>query len=68
MVALQHLAEVRRKIADLRRMGRTLAEVVGQCAWAQAPECPIIDALMAQPQDGDRTKALVGRRARNFGR
>jgi len=40
-----HLAEVRRKIADLRRLERTLADVAGKCRGGRVPDCPVIDAL-----------------------
>ena len=43
--ALDHLANVRRKIADLRRMERTLAETAARCAGGTAPDCPIVEVL-----------------------
>lgn len=43
--ALAHLEDVRRKIADLRRMERTLAETAARCRGGDVPECPIIDTL-----------------------
>lgn len=43
--ALTHLGNIRRKIADLRRMERSLAETADRCQGGAAPECPIIDAL-----------------------
>jgi MerR family mercuric resistance operon transcriptional regulator len=43
--ALAHLDDVRRKIADLRRMERTLAETAAKCRGGTVPECPIIDTL-----------------------
>ncbi len=43
--ALTHLKDIRRKIADLRRMERTLAETAARCEGGTAPECPIIDVL-----------------------
>jgi MerR family transcriptional regulator, mercuric resistance operon regulatory protein len=44
-VTLHHLADVRAKIADLRRLERTLAETVAACSGDQVPDCPVIDAL-----------------------
>ncbi len=41
----EHLAELRKKIADLRRMERVLKEMAAQCDGGQVPECPILDAL-----------------------
>lgn len=43
--ALAHLDDVRRKIADLRRMERTLADTAAKCRGGTVPECPIIDTL-----------------------
>lgn len=43
--ALSHLRNIRRKLADLRRMEETLAETAERCRGGTAPECPIIDAL-----------------------
>jgi MerR family mercuric resistance operon transcriptional regulator len=43
--ALMHLKDIRRKIADLRRMERTLAETAARCEGGTTPECPIIDVL-----------------------
>jgi MerR family mercuric resistance operon transcriptional regulator len=43
--ALAHLKDIRRKIADLRRMERTLAEMAASCEGGAAPACPIVDVL-----------------------
>ena len=40
-----HLASVRHKIADLKKLERTLADVSAKCAGGGLPECPVIDAL-----------------------
>ena len=45
VVTLDHLAEVRRKIADLQRLERILSEAAEQCEGGTAPECPILEAL-----------------------
>jgi MerR family mercuric resistance operon transcriptional regulator len=44
-LTLQHLTEVRHKIADLRRLERVLADMAAQCTEDLVPECPVIDAL-----------------------
>jgi MerR family mercuric resistance operon transcriptional regulator len=44
-LTLQHLTEVRRKIADLRRLERVMASMAAQCTEDRVPECPVIDAL-----------------------
>jgi MerR family mercuric resistance operon transcriptional regulator len=49
-VAAAHLADVRSKIADLRRMERVLKNVVMQCGDGTLPECPLIETLFRQEQ------------------
>ena len=44
-ITLDHLAEIRRKIADLRRLETTLAAVAGKCRGGKVPDCPIVEAL-----------------------
>jgi MerR family transcriptional regulator, mercuric resistance operon regulatory protein len=44
-ITLNHLEDVRHRIADLRRLELTLKEVAGKCSGGSAPGCPIIDAL-----------------------
>jgi MerR family mercuric resistance operon transcriptional regulator len=53
-LTLDHLAEIRRKIADLKRLKRVMEEMAAQCSGERAPECAIIDALfdMRQPSGG----------------
>jgi len=54
-LTLDHLAEVRKKIADLRRLQTTLVDIVGRCDGDTVPECPVIDALFdARPLPGGR--------------
>src|SRR5215510_404793 len=49
-ITLDHLADVRRKIADLRRLERTLAHVAGKCRGSKVPDCPVIEALFESRQ------------------
>lgn len=42
-----HLADVRAKIADLRRIAVILQETSAQCSGDAAPQCAILDALAA---------------------
>jgi MerR family mercuric resistance operon transcriptional regulator len=44
-ITLDHLADIRRKIADLRRLERTLADVASKCRGGRVPDCPVIEAL-----------------------
>jgi MerR family mercuric resistance operon transcriptional regulator len=46
-IAEGHLADVRAKLADLRRMERVLAASVKSCAEGNLPECPLLRALAA---------------------
>lgn len=41
----QHLAEVRAKIADLRRIETVLSNTAAKCSGEQVPECPVLEAL-----------------------
>lgn len=41
----RHLVDIRQKIADLRRLEKTLKEIASQCAGGSVPECPIIEGL-----------------------
>lgn len=43
----RHLASVRAKIADLRRIERALATTASLCSGEDVPECPVLDALAA---------------------
>jgi MerR family mercuric resistance operon transcriptional regulator len=45
VVAATHLADVKAKIADLKRMERVLKDMVMQCAEGVLPECPLIETL-----------------------
>ena len=46
-----HLASVRRKIVDLKKLEHSLARVSAQCEGGDVPECPIIDALFESRPD-----------------
>ncbi len=51
-LTLKHAAEARRKIADLKKLERTLKDMAAQCHGDRVPDCPIVDALF----DGARTQ------------
>lgn len=51
-----HLMEIRRKIADLKRLKRVMEQMAAQCSGDRAPECPIIDALFAGRQPADERR------------
>lgn len=46
-MTLRHLDSVRRRIADLQVMERTLDRMAAECAGGAVPECPIVDRLFA---------------------
>lgn len=47
-LAAAHLADVRAKIADLKRMERVLKDMVAECADGTLPECPLIETLFSR--------------------
>jgi MerR family mercuric resistance operon transcriptional regulator len=58
-LASSHLAEVRTKLADLRRMERVLSDLIRSCEGRTVPECLLLEALAAP-----RAKNAVGANAR----
>ena len=44
-LTIEHLKDMRQKIADLQRLERAMSDMAAQCTGDQIPECPIIDAL-----------------------
>lgn len=47
-ITIAHLADVREKISDLKRLEKTLSSIAARCVGGHTPECPIIDALAAR--------------------
>jgi len=41
----RHLADIRARIADLRRVEAVLAEAVARCSDGAVPTCPLLDTL-----------------------
>ncbi|GGH19398.1 Cu(I)-responsive transcriptional regulator [Alsobacter metallidurans] len=54
-VALEHVAELERKIAELRSMADTLRHLAGHCHGDARPVCPILEELSDTPDRVDRT-------------
>lgn len=50
-VALRHLDDVRRKIAELQRLERTFEALARRCEQDETPTCPIVDILFDEAQD-----------------
>lgn len=44
-IASEHLAEIRRKLSDLRKMERVMKDMLAACDVGEIPDCPIIEAL-----------------------
>lgn len=44
-VALRHVTEIDRRIADLQSLRRTLTDLVERCHGDERPDCPILDTL-----------------------
>ncbi len=49
MVASRHLADIRRKIADMQRIEATLDGLVAKCGRGDRSDCAVIDALTVAP-------------------
>lgn len=45
MVALDHVADLRRRIGELEAMARTLEYLAERCCGDERPDCPILDDL-----------------------
>jgi len=41
----QHIADIRGKIRDLRKLDQVLSELAGKCRGSTVPDCPILYAL-----------------------
>jgi MerR family mercuric resistance operon transcriptional regulator len=44
-LALEHVHDIRRKIADLKKLKLVLETMASRCSGGKIPKCPIIDAL-----------------------
>jgi MerR family transcriptional regulator, mercuric resistance operon regulatory protein len=47
-LTITHLGDVRRKLADLKRLEKVLREMVARCEGGEVPECPVIEALFRE--------------------
>ena len=61
-LARGHVHEIRRKIADLRKLEQVFETMAAQCSGGAVPDCPIIDALF-DPDGPAQPKASATRRA-----
>lgn len=44
-ITMEHVESIRQKIADLKKLEKTLSRIASQCTGDATPDCPIIDAL-----------------------
>ncbi len=49
VITIDHLDDVGRKIADLRKIQTTLRDMAAECDGGDVPECPIVDVLFKEP-------------------
>jgi Cu(I)-responsive transcriptional regulator len=49
-LALEHIAELEQKIAEMQAMKTELERLAGCCHGDQRPECPILEGLSQEPQ------------------
>ncbi len=50
-LALRHVADLRRRAAELQGMARTLTDLAEHCCGDARPDCPILDDLARGKQD-----------------
>jgi Cu(I)-responsive transcriptional regulator len=46
-LAVDHLAQLQMRIADLKAIADTLSHLIGHCHGDERPDCPILDSLAA---------------------
>jgi MerR family mercuric resistance operon transcriptional regulator len=44
-IAAHHLADIRAKLSDLKKLERLLSKTVARCSGKTAPDCPVLDIL-----------------------
>lgn len=44
-VTTRHIADIKSKISDLKKLERTLIEMSSKCRGGEVPECPVVDSL-----------------------
>jgi len=58
VIARQHLADVDRKIIDLKSLRDELSSLIERCSCGTIADCRIIDALAPSPPDSTKSEAL----------
>jgi MerR family mercuric resistance operon transcriptional regulator len=62
-LTLDHVAQIRQKIADLTRLKRVMEEMAAQCSGDRAPKCAIVDALFDARRGASEGKNPVRKNA-----
>jgi len=44
-VTTRHIADIKSKISDLKKLQRILSDMSSQCAGGEVPDCPVINSL-----------------------
>ncbi len=44
-ITTEHIADIRQKIRDLRKMEKVLTQMANECSRGDIPDCPIIETL-----------------------
>jgi len=47
-VTTRHIADIKSKISDLKKLERTLSDMSSQCVGGEVPDCPVINSLFAE--------------------
>lgn len=55
-IATHHLADIRAKIGDLKKLERLLAKTIAQCSGKKVPDCPVLDILDVQRSNFSRLR------------
>ncbi len=59
-LTLDHVADIRRKIVDLRRLERVMTDISSRCSGKRVPDCPIVDALFQPGPLTSRARVHTG--------
>lgn len=46
-MTVEHVADIRRKVKDLRKLEHVLNDLAARCHGREVPDCPILEALSA---------------------
>jgi len=64
-LATRHIAEIDRKIAEMRSLRDTLDDLVRRCHGDDRPDCPILDDLAKESKPAHRPVVFDGPRSRH---